>query len=302
MAMKFRAHDTFFIRKGWLSKGMKYVNAKEDVFVAKDENPMDVLGVGANMVKALRYWLQAVGLTEEPTTGKRVQHFTTLGASVFEHDRYMEEKGTLYLLQYRLASNKENATAWYYFFNEFSMSEFSRDDFVAAIQKYLRMEDTTETVAIRSLNDDFSCIINTYLPRYKTNPSRVTPESNIDCPFGELSLIDVLSKEQKTYRKAIPAASTISPWIALAIIADQSGEEEISLNELLTAPCNIGRTFNLDAITMLDVLYQIERIGEIKINRTAGLDVIRILNKPTFQSCVSAYYKSINEQDQEMRQ
>ena len=23
MAMKFRAHDTFFIRKGWLSKGMK---------------------------------------------------------------------------------------------------------------------------------------------------------------------------------------------------------------------------------------------------------------------------------------
>ena len=62
--MKFRAHDTFFIRKGWLSKGMKYVNAKEDIFIAKDENPMDVLGIGANMVKALRYWLQAVGLTE----------------------------------------------------------------------------------------------------------------------------------------------------------------------------------------------------------------------------------------------
>lgn len=67
MAMKFRAHDTFFIRKGWLSKGMKYVHSKPDVFVAKDENPMDVLGIGANMVKALRYWLQAVGLTEEPT-------------------------------------------------------------------------------------------------------------------------------------------------------------------------------------------------------------------------------------------
>ena len=70
MAMKFRAHDTFFIRKGWLSKGMKYVQKKPDVFVAKDENPMDVLGIGANMVKALRYWLQAVGLTEEPSSGK----------------------------------------------------------------------------------------------------------------------------------------------------------------------------------------------------------------------------------------
>ena len=297
MAMKFRAHDTFFIRKGWLSKGMKYVHSKPDVFVAKDENPMDVLGIGANMVKALRYWLQAVGLTEEPNSGKRVQTFTPLGQSVFTNDRYIEELGTLYLLHYRLSSNKSDATAWYYFFNEFTMSEFSRDDFVDFLQRRIRMEDSDATVAIRSLNDDFSCIINTYLPRYKTSPNRVAPESNIDCPFGELGLIDILSKEKKTYRKAIPVASTISPWVALAIIVDQAGEsKEISLNELLTAPCNIGKTLNLDAISMLDVLYQIERIGKIKINRTAGLDVIHILEELTFQDCVDAYYQSINAQ------
>lgn len=297
MTMKFRAHDTFFIRKGWLSKGMKYVHNKPDVFVAKDENPMDVLGIGANMVKALRYWLQAVGLTEEPNSGKRVQTFTPLGQSVFTNDRYIEELGTLYLLHYRLSSNKSDATAWYYFFNEFTMSEFSRDDFVDFLQRRIRMEDSDATVAIRSLNDDFSCIINTYLPRYKTSPNRVPPESNIDCPLGELGLIDILSKEKKTYRKAIPVASTISPWVALAIIVDQAGEsKEISLNELLTAPCNIGKTLNLDAISMLDVLYQIERIGKIKINRTAGLDVIHILEGLTFQDCVDAYYQSINAQ------
>ena len=297
MAMKFRAHDTFFITRGWLSKGMKYVHSKPDVFVAKDENPMDVLGIGANMVKALRYWLQAVGLTEEPNSGKRVQTFTPLGQSVFTNDRYIEELGTLYLLHYRLSSNKSDATAWYYFFNEFTMSEFSRDDFVDFLQRRIRMEDSDATVAIRSLNDDFSCIINTYLPRYKTSPNRVAPESNIDCPLGELGLIDILSKEKKTYRKAIPVASTISPWVALAIIVDQAGEsKEISLNELLTAPCNIGKTLNLDAISMLDVLYQIERIGKIKINRTAGLDVIHILEELTFQDCVDAYYQSINAQ------
>ena len=33
MAMKFRAHDTFFIRKGWLSKGMIHVRNKPLVFV-----------------------------------------------------------------------------------------------------------------------------------------------------------------------------------------------------------------------------------------------------------------------------
>ena len=236
-------------------------------------------------------------MTEEPNSGKRVQTFTPLGQSVFTNDRYIEELGTLYLLHYRLSSNKSDATAWYYFFNEFTMSEFSRDDFVDFLQRRIRMEDSDATVAIRSLNDDFSCIINTYLPRYKTSPNRVAPESNIDCPLGELGLIDILSKEKKTYRKAIPVASTISPWVALAIIVDQAGEsKEISLNELLTAPCNIGKTLNLDAISMLDVLYQIERIGKIKINRTAGLDVIHILEGLTFQDCVDAYYQSINAQ------
>ena len=292
--MKFRAHDTFFIRKGWLSKGMKHVNMNSDIFVSKTENPMDVLGIGANMVKALRYWLQAVGLTEEPSAGRRLQNLTDLGQRVFDNDRFIEEIGTLYLLQYKLACNQKDATAWYFFFNEFNMSEFSRDDFVAALQRYIKMANPSEEVAIRSLIEDFACIINTYVPRFKTNPIRINPESNIDCPFGELGLIDILSKEKKTYRKAIPMSNSVHPWVALAVIHDQAkGRTEIGLNELLTAPQNIGRVFNLDAIAMLDILYNIEQLGEIKIYRTAGLDVIHINHKHTFVECVDCYYASL---------
>lgn len=161
--MKFRAHDTFFIRKGWLSKGMKAVHSKPDVFVSKDENPMDVLGIGSNMVKSLRYWLVATNLTEEALQNKRrIQKFTEFGNQVFKNDRFMEEYGTLYLLHYMLAKNEEDATSWYFFFNEFNMSEFTREDFVAALQNYVSMKG--ETVAIRSMSDDFACILNTYLP------------------------------------------------------------------------------------------------------------------------------------------
>ena len=294
--MKFRAHETFFIRKGWLSKGMKYVINDSDVFISKKDNPMDVLGIGANMVKSLRYWLQAVGLTEEPRSGKRIQTLTAFGNSVFYNDRYVEELGTLYLLQYKLASNYSEATSWYYFFNEFTMSEFSRDDFVSFVQNQLKMKGT-ENVALRSLNDDFSCIVNTYLPRYKNNPEKIDPENNIDCPFGELGLLDNANKVKKTYKKVIPLSVSIDPWVALAVISDRAnGKKEISLNELLTGDCNIGKVFNLDAVTMLDVLYRIERLHEIKIIRTAGLDVIHILNKPTFQSCVNEFYKSLSSE------
>ena len=300
MPMKFRAHDTFFIRKGWLSKGMRCIANQPDVFISRDENPMDVLGIGANMVKALRYWLQAVGLTEEPIKGRRIQRFTDLGEIVYQHDTYIEELGTLCLLQYCLASQEDEATAWYFFFNEFSMSEFSREDFVDALQKYIKMQANENDYAIRSLNDDFQCIINTYLPRYKTNPGGVSPENNIDCPFGELGLVDVLNKRKKTYKKSIPSSGTINPYVALAVIVDNAGtRKEISLNELLTAPCNIGKVFNLDSITMLDVLYRIEKLGLIKINRTAGLDVIMIQEELSFYDCVGRFYASIEEHSQE---
>lgn len=296
MAMKFRAHDTFFIRKGWLSKGMKYVSNKPDVFIDKNDPPMDVLGIGSNMVKALRYWLQTVGLTTEPKSGRRTQRFTELGKAIFEHDRFIEETGTLFLLQYKLASNKEEATAWYYFFNEFTMSEFTKEDFVASLQSFVLMSEPTASVAIRSLNDDFTCIINTYLPKFRNGSPRNNPENNIDCPFGELGLVDVLSKVRRTYKKTIPSVASINPWVALAVIQEQAkGRKEIGLNELLTAPCNIGKVFNLDAISMLDLLRVVEKLGEVKIIRTAGLDIIRILSDKDFNACVEMYYSSLNE-------
>lgn len=295
MAMKFRAHDTFFIRKGWLSKGLERVVEKPDLFIDKNENPMDILGIGSNMVKALRYWLQAVGLTTESKKGRRIQNLTPLGEQIYLNDRYIEELGTLYLLQYQLAKQKEEATAWYYFFNEFSISEFTREEYVQALQNYILMMEGGDSVAIRSLNDDFNCIVNTYLPRYKLNSGKVSPENNIDCPFGELGLIDIANRKQKTYKKSIPAAGSLNPWVAFSVIEDQAKErDEISLNELLTKPCNIGKVFNLDAIAMLDALHEIENLGLLKIIRTAGLDIVHLNQKLDFNKCVQKYYKTID--------
>ena len=298
MSMKFRAHDTFFIRKGWLSKGMRNVVENPDVFVTKDKNrnPMDVLGIGANMVKALRYWMQVVGLTQEPNNGVRYQTLTELGEIIYRCDPYIEEIGTLWILQYEMAKNEENATAWYFFFNKFSMIEFTKDVFVQAVNNYVVFDKGQPSLPTRSLNDDFSCIINTYVPRAKSNPTKVSPENNIDCPFGELGLIDIISKDGKAvvYKKSIPSADSINPWIVLAIIYEQAdGKTEIRLSDLLMSPNNIGRVFNLDSITMLEILRRAERTGLLKIVRTAGLDYIKVEENHTFIECVENYYNEI---------
>jgi len=298
--MRFRAHETFFIRKGWLSKGMKSIVNNPSVFMGIDNkgskiNPMDVLGIGANMVKSLRYWLQVVGLTKEPESGRKFQTLTPLGELVFYYDPYIEEMGTLSLLHYNLCSNKDHATAWYYFFNEFTLRSFSRDDFVSSITGYIQMNN--ESVSTRSLEDDFNCIIGTYISSERRGNTRVSPENNIDCPFGELELLEVDNKKARTitYRKKSASKVVMPSLIALALIIHMPGDnQEIPIGTLLSGQESIGKAFNFDTIALSSLLLDLESLGYLKIIRTAGLDVVRLESNLTYQACIEQYYKSIS--------
>lgn len=302
--MKFRGHETFFVRKGWISKGLKHVSENGRVFTSKDENPMDALGLGANMVKSLRWWLQALGLTEEfvdKGTRARAQKLTALGELVYTNDRYVEESGTLALLHWSLASNEENATSWYFFFNEFSMVEFTKEDFVTALQSHIKMknDDGARDVGTeRTLGDDFACMMGAYIPRAALSPRSVSPENDIDCPLGELRLASLADRRRGIYRKTLADKRALDPWALLAIItaranASEKSKTEIPFDELLRAPRNIGRTFNLDSMAMLDALREIEKTGEIKIIRAGGLDVVRRTRAElTFIDCAKKFYEN----------
>ena len=124
--MKYRGHETFSIRKNWLAKGIEAVQKNPGIFTDKTFAPMEELGIGRNMVVSLRYWMKAVGLTKEEKgkeSKKTETSFTPLGKIIYEHDKFVEEAGTLWLLQNELAANRENATSWYFFFNEFNLDD-----------------------------------------------------------------------------------------------------------------------------------------------------------------------------------
>jgi hypothetical protein len=312
--MKFRAHETFFIRKGWLSKGMKKITSNPNVFMGLDKggnkiNPMDELGIGANMVKSLRYWMQAVGLaeekletrkrqvlTEEKLETRKRQVFTELGELIYKNDPYVEETGTLCLLHYNLCINKKLATSWFFFFNVFSLRSFTKDDFVMALNGWYTLING-DTVSRRSLEDDFDCIMHTYISRERSGSTRFSPENNIDCPLGDLELIDPIGKKTRvsTYRKKSIGKNALHPFIALATIVKQAnGKIEVPIGTLLNAEESIGRAFNLDTIALSSVLAELEALSRLKIIRTAGLDVVRITTDLTFMECVKEYYKSIS--------
>lgn len=291
--MKFRGHETFYIRKSWLNKGMRNVNTDKFAFMGETENPMDLFGMGSNMVKSLRYWMQAVGLTEEPKAGKRYQKLTEFGELVYLHDRYTEETGTLWLLHYNLAKNREFCTSWYCFFNEFTLSEFNKNDFIKKIDNFTMLNNLT--VAERAFEDDFDCIIKTYIPRSKLSTKCDDPENNIESPFSELNILDIANKKNRTFKKCSPKIDTIHPLIALSIIVDNAnGNKEIPISNIQNNYCNLGKVLNLDIITLTNILSRIEMMGYIKVIRTAGLDIVRINTEFDFIQCVEEYYRIIN--------
>lgn len=302
MQMRFKAHQSFFVRKGWISKGLKAVLEDGRMLMpGSSKKAMDELGLGANQVVALRYWLQAMGLIKNKDGRKREHVLTTLGELVLRQDPYTEETGTLFALQCNLASAREEAAAWYFFFNEFRMNVFRREDFTRALEHYVFTYNDRKNVALASLESDFNCIIGTYVPHDRTSGKAVSPESVIDCPLGELGLVDVESRSDRTYRKTPPNTNTLPATLVLYAICSmrehlaeegQPPQAEIPLETLLNGPYSPGRVYNLDSVGLLDKLYELQNDDYLRINRTAGLDVVRILaddlNK---EECLRWYYE-----------
>ncbi len=299
--MKFRGHETFSIRKGWLNKGLRNVINKSDVFISKTENPMDILGIGANMVKSLRYWLQATNLTYEPRAGKRNQQLTEIGSIIYANDPYFEEIGTLWLVHHALATNEKEATSWYIFFNEFDLTEFTEEDFEKKLNKYIKMNYPEETVpSERAISDDFKCVINTYYSKRRVSLSKneVNPEDNFECPLTELGLVDFVSvkKGERVYRKSISNKENIPDLIILAMILYKYVDmKEIRISSLQNDVNSIGKICCLDTITLHDILYNLDTLGYLKVVRTAGLDIIRITTDMKYMDCIRLYYQELND-------
>lgn len=289
--MKIRAHETFSIRKGWIHKGVKNILVYPRLFTDKNINPCDILGIGTNMVKSLRYWMTAVGIMEEVSEGnQKVQKLTRLGEIIDEYDKYYEEDGTNWLIHYMLAKNEELATAWYWFFNIFKINSFDKQLFVRELSEFLHTEydyDGSE----KMLGDEFDCIIKTYCSKGKD----VSPEDINECPLTDLHLIEI--SDNKDYKKHTPDRDAIHPLIILAVISEQayiSKKKEVLITDLLNKECNVGRIFNLDRTTCFYYLEQLQKGGYLEIVRTAGLDVIQLKQQYDFYDIIVSYYQAIN--------
>ena len=306
--MSFAKHETFHIREGWLFKGMAAIKDAEHnrqlptIFLDKDAP--ERLGIGRNMVRALRFWMQATGLTEEHSEGppprRNVQRLTGFGEWVWQYDPYLEDEATLWLIHYHLISSATQATTWHWFFNYFTPVIFEPDACVAALKSWMLSDYQGKPVAEQTLKKDVGCLIRTYLPARST----LTPESSLESPLARLGLLSQIEAgRQPRYRLEQSDPANLHPLIVLYVLLDQQKRQyadtqnrQIGLHQVLRNPVNVGRTFNLSTAgltALLDALNKQYPYLRVDFTRTAGLDQLTLPNY-TPQEILALYAEEQN--------
>ena len=131
----FGRHESFPLRFGWLTKGFQTWIDNPDVF--EQDDAVVLLGVGKNMVNAIRFWMIA---TRVATLNGRALMPSSFGQHIFARngwDPYLEDDATIWLLHWNLASNIADATTLFWFFNRFHKPEFTSTELAPRIRRTL---------------------------------------------------------------------------------------------------------------------------------------------------------------------
>lgn len=277
--MKLKGHEKFPLREGWLNKGIRGVQKNARIFTGND-GP-DILGVGTNMVKSIRYWMQSFMLIEE--SPKEGATLSTMGRLIEKYDLYLEDYFSLWILHSCIAKNDDRATVWYLFFNKCAAEEFKKDELFEVLKKELIVYAGTDTFPDGSLKDDIDVLLN----MYSKNNSDDDPEDKNKSPFATLGLV---KKEKDVYYKQQPDISKFNEKIVLyelSLLLET--QDTISIDAVYEV---INGIYHLNRVTLNSILDKLENMGYIRVDRTAGLDVIYPVNVGKADEIIEEYYSN----------
>ncbi len=262
----FARHETFHPRFGWLKKGFDRAAADAEVFL-HDESPIR-LGVGKNMVRAIRYWCSAFKLLAD-------DHPTEFGQQLLGPggwDPYLEDPASLWLLHWKLLERQNLATAWDFIFNSFRHVDFTVEDLFYQLCEYRDRE--APRISDSSLKKDISCALRMYVGQSDKSQGKAQfSEDSLDCPFTELGLIHTAG-DSRHYMFRLGPKPTLSPEIivyACLCHQSQTAARTASIASLLYDIGSPGLVFKLTESALCDAIEIIARRWQpITLSDAAG--------------------------------
>ena len=265
-------HGSFYLRSGWGTKIIQAIDEDEMIFTPANElRAVDNIGLGRVMVKALRYWADATGLTIEIKVRNGVrEEKTELFELIDANDRYFQKIGSLLLIHRNLARNQENATAWYWAFNEFEKQVFTKEEFIEGFHYYLAVNGMNVKKA--AVEKEFNCFKNTYLSDKKYDIKTVMDEDT----YPMLAPLHLLKyNEAKNMEKSSLSKTEIPLLILVYAIAMDNKEEseqgiQISIDKIMEDKKQVGRYFCMRYTKLIEMLVEAENKKMLSLNNNFG--------------------------------
>ncbi len=277
--LKLKRHESFSIREGWLAKGIKNVKEYGNVFAL--QNATDILGIGTNMVKSLKYWMTATRLIEEKNREIMLSDF---GSIINEYDPYLEDIFSWWLIHINMITNIDDAYIYNLFFNKCNIKTFTKRELYEKLYALLINEKLTFNENI--LQDEVNMIIKTYTIDEKID----NPENNFICPLSELNLLKKVDRD--TYEKNRPEIRNLPFWVVYYIICLLLDDRDnISIDELLKEENSPAKLLNMDKNLINEYLDEMKKNDLIIINRTAGLNMVYLKKKLSLNEIAEEYFK-----------
>lgn len=282
--LRLKRHESFSIREGWLAKGIKNVSENGNVFSSSEAT--DLLGIGTNMVKSLKYWMIATTLINDNT--KNIE-LTEFGKLLNEYDPYLEDLFSWWLIHINLITNINDSYIYNLFFNKCNGKNFTKREIFEQLNYNLVKEklDFNENI----LQDEVNMIIKTYTIDEKID----NPENNFICPLSELNLIKKI--ERDTYERNKPEYRNLNYLVVYYLLTlNLKDRDNISIEELIKENNSPAKLLNLDKNLINEYLDKMKRNNLIIINRTAGLNMIYLKKKMSLEEIMKKYFKGDNDE------
>lgn len=265
--LKFSGHESFHCRPFWLKKGYDFVQSGQSF---SDKAGIE-LGVGRNMVPAIRFWLTAFDLLNEKNQA------TELATSLFSEkgwDPFLEDEATLWLLHYKLSATNYSSI-YNLVFSEIRKTrpEFSKNHLISHVNEVDRGQ--SENI----VGKDFGVFTKSYLVDKSSDR-----EDSYSGLFTDLELLENIGKDaqkNELYHVNNKKQESI-PWQILlyAILENENYSSSISVKSMYSDEKGIGNIFALSKDALDLKMKEIEHnVKDITYSSDSGIKELQFKKK-----------------------
>lgn len=277
MKYTFSGHESFPCKALWVKKSYDFITKGLDF---NTPNSVIDLGVGKNMVSAIRFWLRAFGITKDDNAGE-------LASFLFDtekgKDPYIEDLGTIWILHFLLVTTRE-ATLYNWVFTKMQKERtfFDRQNIINFTHRLLIEDNKEYAYNENTIKKDVGVLLQNYVLPIKANSFE-----DYNTILMDLDLIS--TNDGKTFQFNIEGKRQV-PWqiFLYAIIVVKGADETVDYNTLQ----EIGLVFCMSDLEIIEMCKTMEanKAQSIRYSDTAGIRQIQFIKKMNAKEILNEYY------------